>query len=315
MRFAEPRWLWLEAGVAAIAILCAWAQGRRHARLRSVDPRADAGRSFLRCAFACAALAWLVVAIARPRWGLRPVADAAPETDVVIVLDTSGSMLARDVSPDRFTQGRSALRALLRDLPQSAAVGLVRVEGAAEVVCPLTLDRAAVADRLLEIVPRGSAVPGSDLADGLEKAEAILASRPARGKRIVLVSDGEDLAARLPEAARDCGGRGIVLDALICGTTAGSPVPARGGGWQRGPSGGPVLSRADPEALARAAAAAGGILRPAGDAAAAEVARSAGGGAGAAGSHREPADRAPLFVLAALACWAAALAPRTGRVA
>lgn len=317
MSFARPEWLWLLAGVPVLVILAEAAHRRAASRTRSLDPRFPGAGSALRQACLGAAAAGLAVALAGPRWGMRETALEVPETDVVFLMDTSGSMLTRDVSPDRFSRVRAFARELLRDLPAPARTGLVRVEGEGEVLAPLTLDHVALANALGEVVPRGAVVPGSDLGDGLRKAEALLSSRGARGRAVVLFSDGEDLDANLVEQAAACRARGIVVDAVLVGTEGGGPVPARGGGFLLDGSGRPVLSHADASAMRRVASLTGGQFLDASPAAvspallAASLARLESGPEQR--RSREPVDRSAWALGLAAAAWTGMLLPASRR--
>ncbi|HEV8267859.1 MAG TPA: VWA domain-containing protein, partial [Thermoanaerobaculia bacterium] len=93
------------------------------------------------------ALALLVVlgtglALARPRWGITTEKAERKGADVVLLVDTSASMRASDVSPSRFTLARQAAQSLI-DRLGGDRVALVACEGEAQVLVPLTLDAAA----------------------------------------------------------------------------------------------------------------------------------------------------------------------------
>lgn len=310
--WGDPRWLW---GIPAAALLVPALDfaARSAARaVRSLDP-AFRPRPRWRALLPAAAAALLCAALARPQWGLRAVPVPSAENDVVILVDTSGSMLARDVAPDRFTRARLFARDLLHRLPDNVRAAVVRVEGEGEVVCPLTLDRAAAEDALEELVPRGASAPGSDLGSGVRASLALLAGRASRAKSIVLLSDGEDLDAGLKSAAEECRRRGVILDAAVTGTASGAPVPARDGGVLVD-SGSPVVSRSRPELLESAVRATGGrILALASSPPAAELlARSLRDASRPGGRQpvREPISRSPWPLAGAIGAWALWWIPR-----
>ncbi|HET7451152.1 MAG TPA: VWA domain-containing protein [Thermoanaerobaculia bacterium] len=316
MIWAEPRWLW---GIAA-APLAAAAAGAARSRALSAVRRLDRGfrgRSPWRILLPAAGTALFFAALARPQWGFRRVATASPETDVAILVDTSGSMLARDAAPDRFAAARLFARDALRRLPPTARTAVVRVEGDGEVVCPLTLDRAAAENALEELTPRGADAPGSDLGRGVQTAAALLSARPARTRAIVLVTDGEDLDAGLRAAAAECRRRGILVDTVVAGTESGAAVPSRSGGILMD-GGSPVVSHAHAADLAAIAREGGGLfLSAANPSAAAALAasfdpRSA---SGRGGPVREPVSRRGWPLAAAFAVWAAWWVPRGAREA
>jgi Ca-activated chloride channel family protein len=311
--WAEPRWLWGIAGALVVAAVAESARRRARRRVRTLDPRFPA-RSRWRILLPAAGTALLAAALARPQWGFRAVPSASPQTDVAILLDTSGSMLARDAAPDRFGAARLFARDLVRRLPETARIAVVRVEGDGEVVCPLTLDRAAAENALEELTPRGAEAPGSDLGRGVRTALALLSARPSRARAIVLLSDGEDLDAGLREAAAECRRRGIALDTVAAGTGAGAAVPSRAGGILT-EGGSPVVSRARPGELAALARGAGGRFAlastPSGAADLASSFAPSGGGLGA--PVREPISRSAWPLAGALAAWAGWWSPRRDR--
>jgi len=315
MIWAEPRWLW---GIAAALLVAAAAEAARRralGRVRTLDPGFSA-RPRWRVLLPAAGTALLAAALARPQWGFRAVPSASPQTDVAILLDTSGSMLARDAAPDRFGAARLFARDLVRRLPETARIAVVRVEGDGEVVCPLTLDRDAAENALEELTPRGAGAPGSDLGRGVRTALALLSARPSRVRAIVLFSDGEDLDAGLREAAAECRRRGIVLDTVAAGSEAGAAVPSRSGGILT-EGGSPVVSHARPGDLAALARATEGrFALAASPSGAAELAASFAGtgtGGGRGAPVREPISRSAWPLAGALAAWTGWWAPRRER--
>ena len=314
MRFADPVWLWGIPAAAAVGVLLRLAQRRALRMSRRVDPR-FAGRGAARaCVLPALCLALVSSALARPQWGYRPVASATAESDAVLVLDTSGSMLARDVAPDRFSREKVFLRELLGDLPDTVRVGLVRVEGVGSVVSPLTLDRDALRNSLDELAPRGADTPGSDLGDGIRKAVALLSSRGSRARSIVFLSDGEDLDEGLDSAIREAVRRGIAVHTVCSGTTAGGPVPARGGGFLSDEHGSPVVSHAHPEKMKAIAEESGGAFSASDSSPRLLAARLRSPGRSARGwTSREPADRSPWPLGLAILAWTFAQLPTRER--
>lgn len=308
MKFAHPAWLILAASAIPAGVLAEIARRASVRRLKALGGRPGSGSFRRRVLLPAAALALLAGAAAGPTWGYRDVPARAAETDLVVAFDTSGSMLTRDLAPDRFSVARRFARELLRQVPSEVRVALVRMEGEGEVVVPLTLDRAAVVGALDELSARGAVQPGSDLGDGLKKAAALLSARDARSRAILLISDGEDLDQGLDPAGKECAERRIPIDTVCAGTTTGGPVPARGGGFVRDSSGQTVVSRAHPDVLGGIAAKTGGraivlgraMSSPSSIAAAvAKLARE-----GPSRTSREPADRSaiPLFLGFITAC-------------
>jgi Ca-activated chloride channel homolog len=254
MSFAHPRMLLL-----ALAAPVVWMAFRAAAKrsAKELAPWAGPGPSAppRRGLLASLVVVLLAVALAAPRWGWERKKVYSHGADVVVVLDTSGSMLVADVPPNRFAVAQHLAETFVDALPPQTRAGLVRDEGDGEPLAPLTLDHAAVVAEIDRMRPRQGAVAGSNLGDGLSVALSLLDASGDRNGTILLVSDGEDLAQRFAAAAARARQHGVVIETACVGTTAGGPVPARdGAGYVRDSSGRPVISSAHPdflEALAR----------------------------------------------------------------
>ena len=110
----------------------------------------------------CGAAAMIVVALAQPQWGELPGEESVRTRDLVLALDVSASMLARDVPPSRMARSIEAAQRLL-PLLEGNRVGVVVFAGEAYPLVPLTTDLDAVAAFLSGIHPGMVARPGSDL--------------------------------------------------------------------------------------------------------------------------------------------------------
>ncbi|HMM33135.1 MAG TPA: VWA domain-containing protein, partial [Thermoanaerobaculia bacterium] len=152
--FLSPAWLWATLVGALLAAASAWLSARRVRRRREglVAPALAEKAGLLsrdRWTPFAALLAIIAtlgtgLALARPRWGLVTETVERRGADVVVLLDTSASMRATDVTPSRFVLARQAALSLAEKLPGDR-LALVGCEGEAQVLVPLTLDTAAVA--------------------------------------------------------------------------------------------------------------------------------------------------------------------------
>ncbi len=270
--FLSPFWVGATLGSAILAIVAAWYSARRaRSRREGLVAPALAERAGLlsrdRWTPLAAALAVIVVlgtgfALARPRWGLVTETVERRGADVAIVLDTSASMRATDVTPSRFVLARQAALSLVEKLPGDR-LALVGCEGEAQVLVPLTLDSAAVALFLEALEPGIGTLPGTSLAAGLAAAAELMPPGTSAGRQVVVLSDGEDLEGGVDDAITKAKGEGIVVHAVFVGTEGrGAPVPevdlsGRPSGF-KSENGAPVLSRPDPALLRRLAAETGG---------------------------------------------------------
>lgn len=148
VRFALPHMLWMLALVPLVAAYLVWTLGRR----RSLVSRFGTDKALLRMRLTLnQVLGWvqmglyllgltaLIIAMARPQWGFHERRIVSRGVDLMIAIDTSDSMLARDFQPDRLTRAKELLRNLIFE-GKGARVGVISFAGQAIVMCPLTLD-------------------------------------------------------------------------------------------------------------------------------------------------------------------------------
>jgi Ca-activated chloride channel family protein len=235
MRFAAPGCLWLLAGLPILAVLFVLAFRRRRRALgrfgdlRLVDRLVQAGgteRRVIRATLVLIAAFFLILALARPQWGARMEAISRRGVDVVLAVDTSLSMLAEDVKPNRLAQARAAVSSFI-DLLQGDRVGLVAFSGAAYVACPLTLDHAAAGifvDVLdTDLIP----VRGTAIAEAIATAQRAFSSTERRYKVLVLITDGEDHEGDVQAAALAAAADGVTIYTVGVGGPGGEPIPIR----------------------------------------------------------------------------------------
>jgi Ca-activated chloride channel homolog len=259
-RLAAPGALWLLAAVAGLALVGAVQLHRRRALLervagpqaRRVAPRAGAALPATRLVGSLLGLALLALALSRPQCGTRAELARRSGVDVVVALDVSRSMQARDVKPDRLSRATLEVGELLDGLAGDR-VGIVVFAGEAFVQCPLTTDYAAARLFLRAVTPQSVPQQGSDLGNALRAARQVLEASSAasgRSKVVLLVSDGEDLEGGAREAAAQLGEAGVRIHALAVGTVAGEPIPlvdaaGRVTGYKKDRAGEPVVTRLD----------------------------------------------------------------------
>ena len=220
---ALPVWLWAAHRLlrARRRRLAAWVDEKAHPfLLPGRNPSAATRRIWLRTA----ALACLVVALARPQWGFHWEEITRRGLDLLVVLDTSRSMTAADIKPSRLQQAKWGIHDLLRAL-RGDRVGLVPFAGSSLLQCPLTTDYAAFAmtldDLYCGIIPRG----GTAIAQALRTAIDAFPDDTAADRCILLVTDGEDHEgdplSLLPELKK----KSIRVYAIGIGTLEGEMIP------------------------------------------------------------------------------------------
>jgi Ca-activated chloride channel family protein len=186
--------------LALAAYLLAQRRRRRYAvRYTNLDLLvAAAGRDWLRhlpAALVLLAVAALVTALARPE---RVVADERRQATVIMVTDTSGSMKATDVAPDRLTAAKSAARTLTKELPDDFKLGLVTFGSTAEQLVAPTTDKSEVTRTIDSLEVAGATAMGDGLSLALDAAQAAIPADIRPPAAIVLLSDGASTRGQDP---------------------------------------------------------------------------------------------------------------------
>jgi Ca-activated chloride channel family protein len=214
------------------------------ATLAAIAGRTGRLRRAIPPALLCLALAGLITALARPE---ATVAVPVEKASVMLVTDTSGSMNATDVAPDRLAAAKAAASRFLDRVPDQLQTGLVAFADGPHTVLRPTQDRVQVESTLQALRAEGGTATG----DALESALTALGTREKDSPpaAIVLLSDGASKAGRDPaEVALQARDANVPIYTVALGT-AGGVVEA----------GGQILSvPPDPEALAEVARISGG---------------------------------------------------------
>ncbi len=259
MQWREPDFLWLSGLVVLLgAVLALALRGRVRALERFVD--ADLGRRLavgssaarrIACvALRLAALLLVVVALAGPKWGFHWEEVRREGIDLLVALDTSRSMLATDVKPNRLERAKLAVLDLLPRL-RGDRIGLVAYAGTAFLEAPLTLDYAAFARSLralqVGIIPRG----GTSLSRAIETSLEAFEARQGKYEALILITDGEDHEGDALDAATLAAERGVRIYTVGIGTPEGEllPLPGATAGYVKDRKGQVVKSRLNEELL------------------------------------------------------------------
>lgn len=228
----DPRWLWL---LAALPLLAAWRQWRRPGVrfAAAVDAQPPLPRSWrvrfawLPSALDAAALVLAVVALARPV-ALVPLPPEREGRDVVLCIDHSSSMAADDLAAGttRLAVGAATAGAFV-DARRDDRIGLVEFARYADLRCPPTLDHGAVGTMLAAVAPVAKDGPedATGIGGAVAAAAAVLQRSLAKGKVVVLLTDGEENVATADQpneiaplhAAQLCRELGIRVHTIVVG--------------------------------------------------------------------------------------------------
>jgi Ca-activated chloride channel family protein len=276
MKFAEPYWLLAGLLVCALllwawrlydarqkAALSTFAAAHLHAQLTASfsSTRQNWKRGLFLASISCAFLA-----LSRPQVGFRWEEVKRRGIEVIFAVDTSRSMLAPDVKPNRLARAKLAVHDFVNHL-DGDGVGLVAFAGNAFLQCPVTLDYDAFNETLdaldTTIIPEG----GTDIATAIQETQAALKDRTSAEKILILLTDGEDLAGSALTAAKEASEDGLKIYTIGVGTTGGDliPLPDQSGGFVKDDSGQFVKSHLDESGLKAIAEATGGLYAPLGN--------------------------------------------------
>ncbi len=261
--FASPQWFVLLLILPFLVGLKVWSRTRSS---RGVDAfvskrlqpelvrKAPAPADWIAFGLQLLGIALLIVSAARPQWGYREVETLTEGRNVIIAIDTSNSMLAEDLQPNRLTRAKLAAQDLVRNLPADR-IGLIAFAGKAFAQAPLTVDHEAVLESIdqldTEVIARGGtnlSEPAILALQTMKEAETSLAA-------LVIFSDGEDLEgdSQLQTLKDLVGDSTLLIVSVGVGTESGGiipdPVTNKPGVFIKDEEGNIVRSRLNPLAL------------------------------------------------------------------
>ena len=232
MQFQNPEILYLLAVIPIVIVYYIFV-GRRRASLRvttlGTERMPRTLRYWLRdmpIVLRVAALAVLIVALARPVEAHSSTESSTEGIDIVLAMDISGSMLARDFEPDRITASKH-LASEFASMRVGDRISVVAFAGEAFTQCPLTSDKASVGT-MLSRLRSGVVDDGTAIGNGLATAINRLRESGSKSKVVVLLTDGVNNRGQISpimaaEIARDMG---IKVYTIGVGTKGQAPMPA-----------------------------------------------------------------------------------------
>ena len=234
MHFASPYYLWLLTLLVPMIGYYVWRtlQGGAAIRISSVAGVVRAPKTvryYLRhlpFALRAAAFALLVVALARPQDVEQNVRTNTEGIDIMLAIDVSGSMLARDFKPDRITAAKEVAGSFIAHR-YGDRIGLVAFAGEAFTQSPLTTDQSTL-QTLLARIRSGLIEDGTAIGNGLATAINRLRESEAKSKVIILLTDGVNNRGEIAPltAAEIAKAQGIRVYTIGVGTEGMAPYPA-----------------------------------------------------------------------------------------
>ena len=252
MTWAHGWVVWLAVAAAPLAsgllVLAWWLRQRGRKRFGSDELSSEliVGRSgpwrATRGVLFVAAIVLALIAIAGPQYGSRTRILRRRGVDVVIALDFSKSMLARDVRPSRIERAKAEILRFLDDL-EGDRVGVVAFAGET-MEFPMTVDYSALALFFRDLGPYDMPVGGTAIARALTASQRLLDRSAPRGpdgqpqtesrsRVVILMTDGEDHEGDPVAVAHELADAGIRVFSVGIGSRTGEPIPtyAPDGTW------------------------------------------------------------------------------------
>lgn len=265
-RFEEPTYLYLLAALPLIAIL-RWVLERKQLKrlklfgdptlLRHLMPDVSKMRPVVKFWILLAAMALIIVMMARPQMGTRISHEKRTGIESIIAMDISNSMLAEDVTPSRLDRTKMMVENLVDNFTDDK-IGLIVFAGDAFVQLPITSDYVSAKMFLSEIEPSLIATQGTDIATAINMAANSFTQQQGVGKAIIVITDGEDHEGGALEAAKAAKKKGMRVYVLGVGSDKGAPIPLGNGDYMKDRTGNTVMTKLNEEMCRQIAEAGGG---------------------------------------------------------
>lgn len=233
MNFAHPSYLWLFLLLIPAVVWYVFKHKKAEASLQisstyAFDRVGSSYKKYLRhllFLLRLLAVSCLIIVLARPQSTDYWSNQSTEGIDIVISLDISSSMLARDFQPDRLEAAKDVASQFISGRPTDN-IGLVIFAGESFTLCPMTTDRTSLLNMLKE-VSCGMLLDRTAIGDGLATAVSRIKDGPAKSKTVILLTDGTNNAGEItPETAAQIARTfGIRVYTIGVGTMGEAPYP------------------------------------------------------------------------------------------
>lgn len=272
MRFAEPNNFLILLGVLALGLFVFMVLARKKTLLSRFGdlplimrnaPYISFARQRTKAIILLLGLAFVAVALARLQFGTHLELMKREGIDLIVAVDVSNSMMARDMTPNRLVKAKQEVRSII-DRLRGDRIGLVAFAGEAFTICPLTLDYPAARMLLGIMDTEAVSVQGTSLSSAIETATRSFSAEEKKHKVLLLLTDGEDQEGGAVQAAESARESGVKIYTVGIGSVAGEPIPIldrRGKqvGFRKDPETGDViLTQLDETTLQKISLATGG---------------------------------------------------------
>jgi len=233
MKFGNPNFIYSFIIIPALIVFYIFAFKARKSALKKFAQKGllkdlllsvNTAKQRLKVILLIATAALCFLALMRPQWGFRWEEVKRKGLDIIIALDTSKSMLAQDIKPNRLQRSKLAIKDLTKSL-KGDRIGLIAFSGSAFLQCPLTVDYAGFllsAESInVDTIPKG----GTNITSAIREAIKSYAGGQKKYKILVIITDGEDHEGDALKAAEDAKKEGITIFCIGIGTKEGDIIP------------------------------------------------------------------------------------------
>ena len=250
LRFEDPIFLLLLWIIPILILIRFLGWRRRKAKLRKLGdpellkqlmPGISKYRPTVKFCLLLAALALLIVMVARPQMGSKISHDKRQGIETIICLDISNSMLAQDVVPSRLDKSKMLIENLV-DKFNNDKIGLIVFAGDAFVQLPITSDYVSAKMFLQNITPSLIQTQGTNIGQAIDLATKSFTQQNNVGRAIIVITDGENHEEGATEAAQAAKKKGINVFILGIGNTKGAPIPMGDGSYLKDNTGNTVMT-------------------------------------------------------------------------
>lgn len=270
--FAQAQYLFLLLLVPVFPVLYGLMQYRRTRRIRKFGdeklvnelmPSRSRTKGWVRNILFSLAFMFFVIGLSRPQMGAKLKEHQSKGAEVMIALDVSNSMLARDYSPNRLERAKLAISRLVDKL-DGDRVGLVLFAGTSFVQLPITTDYVSAKMFLGNISTESIPVQGTAIGDAINTCIRSFSAQSEKSRAIIVITDGENHEDDPVAAAKQAADMGIMVYTIGVGSQQGQPIPMKNG-LLKDPEGNIVVTKLDENTLEEVAKAGNGAYVHAGN--------------------------------------------------
>lgn len=250
MRFEDSTYLWLLWFVPLLVLIWLFFGQERYKKLKIFGDiqlvkylmlNASTYRPAIKFSLCILALTFLVITLARPQFGSKVSNEKRNGIEIIIAMDISNSMKAKDVVPSRLDKAKLMIENIVDNFTNDK-VGLIVFAGDAFVQLPITSDYVSAKMFLQSITPSLIHTQGTDIAKAIDLATHSFSQQDKIGKAILLITDGEDHEGGVSKSAKEAREKGINIFILGIGSANGAPIPMDEGGYMTDNSGNTIMS-------------------------------------------------------------------------